>query len=387
MDQTIYVGMSGPVRKTYTALDDERTMAQEIDRVITTCVQSRLPVYIYVPTDVVAIPLDAFRLATPLDLAVRNKNRAIEDLVVKKILQCIKDSKRPAILVDVLADRHGGKDLVRKLVDLTHFPTYGTCLSKGVIEENSPYFNGIYSGKVSFPGIREAVETSDLVLNIGPLLSDSNTGGFTRNISEDRLVSGRITQAYIWQRIGRFLKPNDIVFVECGTAGFGMEDVTLPSNTSFHTQIFFSSIGFSVGAAFGAAIAARELNSPGRVILIVGDGSLQMTVQEISSFIRYGFKNICIFVINNDGYSIERAIHGQHQGYNDINVLWDYQRMLEFFGANSTTEIKGQSVRCTDIETVDKVYEILMDKLDYPWRLSKQLELSSGHSPETKPKL
>lgn len=41
---------------------------------------------------------------------------------------------------------------------------------------------------VSFPGCREAVETSDLVLNIGPLLSDSNTGGFTRNIANDKIV-------------------------------------------------------------------------------------------------------------------------------------------------------------------------------------------------------
>lgn len=41
---------------------------------------------------------------------------------------------------------------------------------------------------VSFSGIREAVEKSDLVLNIAPLLSDSNTGGFTRAIADGNLV-------------------------------------------------------------------------------------------------------------------------------------------------------------------------------------------------------
>ena len=41
---------------------------------------------------------------------------------------------------------------------------------------------------VSFPGCAESLESSDLVLNIGPLLSDSNTGGFTRNILDDKLV-------------------------------------------------------------------------------------------------------------------------------------------------------------------------------------------------------
>lgn len=42
--------------------------------------------------------------------------------------------------------------------------------------------------KVSFPGCCETLESSDLIINIGPLLSDSNTGGFTRNIREENLV-------------------------------------------------------------------------------------------------------------------------------------------------------------------------------------------------------
>jgi pyruvate decarboxylase len=41
---------------------------------------------------------------------------------------------------------------------------------------------------VSFPGVADAVHGSDLVLNIGPLLSDSNTGSFTRDIKESTLV-------------------------------------------------------------------------------------------------------------------------------------------------------------------------------------------------------
>jgi pyruvate decarboxylase len=41
---------------------------------------------------------------------------------------------------------------------------------------------------VSFPGCAESLESSDLILNIGPLLSDSNTGGFSRHISDGQLV-------------------------------------------------------------------------------------------------------------------------------------------------------------------------------------------------------
>ena len=79
-----------------------------------------------------------------------------------------------------------------------------------------------------------------------------------------------------------------------------------------------------------------------------------MTVQEIGSYIRYGFKPI-IFVINNNGYSIERAINGPKQGYNDVSMLWDHQKMLEFFGARKETGIQSRSFRCETVEEMEKI--------------------------------
>lgn len=71
--------------------------------------------------------------------------------------------------------------------------------------------------------------------------------------------------------------------------------------------------------------------SEDRVVLFIGDGSLQMTVQEISTMIREKL-NIVIVVINNDGYTIERVIHGRKQAYNDI-ASWRYLQALNMFGA------------------------------------------------------
>jgi pyruvate decarboxylase len=79
-----------------------------------------------------------------------------------------------------------------------------------------------------------------------------------------------------------------------------------------------------------------------------------MTVQEIGSYIRFGFKPI-IFVVNNNGYSIERAIHGEKQGYNDISMLWDHQKMLEFMGARKETGIQSRSFACKTVEKLEKV--------------------------------
>ena len=146
MDHTVYVGMSEPIRKTYALLIDDDTMAEDIDRVIAASVTSRLPVFIYVPTDVVNVQLDASRLKTPIETIIEN-NKAEEDLVVERVLEMISDSSNPAILADVLTTRHGGRDLTRRLADLTQFPCFSTPLSKGIIDEDKPYYNGVYNGK------------------------------------------------------------------------------------------------------------------------------------------------------------------------------------------------------------------------------------------------
>ncbi|KAK2630632.1 hypothetical protein QTJ16_001452 [Diplocarpon rosae] len=449
MDHSIYIGMAEPVRKTYTFLTNDATMAEEIDRVIIEGVKSRLPVFIYIPTDAVSVQLDAKRLETPLDASIQN-DKSFEDAVVKSVLGLIKSASKPVIVADVLTIRHGGRELARELVDLTQFESFSTPLSKGIIDETHPSYGGLYNGTVSFPGVAEAIHGSDLVLNLGPLLSDSNTGAFTREIKDENAIllghafcqvkgkkydgvhflpvlfrivaelkknpqsyqiprpkegskleapvlnkstSGAIEQSYTWQRIGKFLRANDIVLAESGTAQFGVPDATFPANVRYITQIFWSSIGYTVGACLGALVAAKELEIPGRVVLIVGEGSMQMTVQEIGSYIRYGFKPI-IFVINNNGYSIERAINGPKQAYNEVSMLWDHQKMLEFFGAREETGIQSKSYKCTTVEEMEKILtdenfakadciqvcEIVMDQFDYPWRLTKQVEIAQARA-------
>lgn len=145
MDHGIYIGMSEPVRKAHTFLWDDSTMASEIDRVIIEGVKSRLPVFIYIPVDAVAVQLDATRLETPLDTAVKNE-ASVEDEIVKGVVELIKTAKNPVILADVLTIRHGGRELARQLVDLTNYQSFSTPLSKGVVNETHPSYGGLYNG-------------------------------------------------------------------------------------------------------------------------------------------------------------------------------------------------------------------------------------------------
>ena len=146
MNHETFIGMSGPIRKTYAFLTHDATMAEEVDRVMEAAIRSKLPGFIYVPTDVVTVPVDRSRLETPLRTRIENL-KEVEDIVVSKVLDLIKQSSKPAVLADVLTIRHGGGPLVRKLIDLTHFPGFSAPLSKGVIDETSSYYNGLYNGK------------------------------------------------------------------------------------------------------------------------------------------------------------------------------------------------------------------------------------------------
>jgi pyruvate decarboxylase len=134
---------------------------------------------------------------------------------------------------------------------------------------------------------------------------------------EDPLGEEVISHLYFWPRISQFIRPEDVVCTETGTSSFGALEMQLPAKAIYLSQILWGSIGWATGAAVGAALAARERRLKGRTLLFTGDGSLQLTVQELSTAIRHGVAPI-IFVLNNRGYTIERHLHGMERRYNDV---------------------------------------------------------------------
>jgi len=170
-------------------------------------------------------------------------------------------------------------------------------------------------------------------------------------VKENEDKSETITQAWIWPKVGEFLKENDVVITETGTANFGIWETKFPKGVTAISQVLWGSIGYSVGACQGAALAVHDAGTDRRTILFVGDGSLQLTVQEISTMIRLGLKPI-IFVICNDGYTIERFIHGMDSSYNDIQG-WKHKDLPAVFGAE---EGKTKSYQVKTKEEVNKLF-------------------------------
>lgn len=63
------------------------------------------------------------------------------------------------------------------------------------------------------------------------------------------------------------------------------------------------------------------------------------TAQEISTIINQNL-DIIIFIINNAGYTIEGAIHGRNQAYNDI-MPWNHNHILSMFGIDTNHVAKN----------------------------------------------
>lgn len=101
-----------------------------------------------------------------------------------------------------------------------------------------------------------------------------------------------ITQGWFWPRVGEFMIEKDVIITETGTANFGIWDTKFPAGVTALSQVLWGSIGWSVGAAQGAALAAKDAGNGRRTILFVGDGSFQLTAQEVSTMIRHDLKPI-----------------------------------------------------------------------------------------------
>ncbi|KAJ6559257.1 pyruvate decarboxylase [Mycena vulgaris] len=419
-------------------ITDKDTAAAEIDRVLTDCITLARPVYLALPTNMAFEKISAERLKIPLSHLPPPNDPDTEKFVLDEIVKLVADAGDDVvILVDACA-KHDARGEVNELITKTGYPVYSTPMGKTIVSEKYERYGGIYVGSISHPDIKEKVESAKLILSVGCLKSDFNTGNFTYSIPASRtiefhtdhtkvqfaafagigmkellpLLTARlqscsaaarkipvpdftavvpkedndvISQAWLWPTVGKFFKPRDVIIAETGTSSFGILDIPLPEKSIFVSQILWGSIGWTVGSTLGAAFAARDLGL-NRTILFIGDGSLQLTVQELSVMIRHGLKPI-IFVLNNSGYTIERFLHGKERKYNDISN-WNWTGLLGVLGDATGTLSQSYTVKTKDelealLGTASfadagkiQLVEVMMPQYDAPRALVQQAELS-----------
>ncbi len=108
-----------------------------------------------------------------------------------------------------------------------------------------------------------------------------------------------LTNPYCFiEKLSEQLAEDELIVVGNGTACVvGSHGITMKKDQRFIINSGIASIGYALPAAIGVALCRPDK----RIILITGDGSIQMNLQELQT-IKHNKLNIRIFLINNDGY-------------------------------------------------------------------------------------
>ena len=362
-----------------TELSDPLTAFAEIDRVLDACDRFKRPVYIELPRDMVhVVPPVAHGYARP---AYEHNAEATAEAIAET-RERLAAAKKPVILAGVEIHRFGLQDQLLKLAESCEIPISTTMLGKSVVSERHPLFIGLYEGAIGNAEVTQFVEDSDLVLMLGAFLSDINLGIYTAKLDPDRCVYATSEELRIshhhYHHVGlkeyieglpgtdlksvkraipasltfsreveptcdsdaeqplrtsrmmaalnRRIDSESIVVADVGDSLFAATELTIHDRGEFLSPAYYTSMGFSVPAALGAATARPKH----RVVVLVGDGAFQMTGQELSTLISNGHAPV-IILLDNHGYGTERYLHAGDWKYNEIN-RWNYCELLNVYG-------------------------------------------------------
>jgi indolepyruvate decarboxylase len=372
---THFLEMHRPVTCARAALTPENA-GEEIDRVITAVRDAHLPGYLLLPADVAEAPASppVQPLPPPSDPTDPEALDAFRD-AASRLLSGVGDAGGVSVLGGLIAHRTGATAQFRRLVSSAGLAHATSLWAKSLVDESDPHYLGIYAGAASDPMVRFAIEAAEALIVAGVQFTDLNSGFFSHKLDRKRTIelgateasvgqaafspvsmpraleclTGLVTelpraraahaprraairapliedrplsQTRLWHTVSDWLAPRDLVVADQGTSFYGAGNERLPEDVLFLGQPLWASIGYSLPALLGACLAEPDRHG----VLLIGDGAAQMTVQELSTIARLDV-SATVVLVNNDGYTVERAIRGPDQSYNDI-APWDWPALM-----------------------------------------------------------
>ncbi|XP_008775408.1 pyruvate decarboxylase 1 [Phoenix dactylifera] len=367
-----------------------------IDTAISTALKESKPVYISISCNLPAIPHPTFsREPVPFFLSPKLSNQMGLEAAVEATAEFLNKAVKPVLVGGPkIRVAKAGQAFV-ELADACGYPVAVMPSAKGLVPEHHPSFIGTYWGAVSTAFCAEIVESADAYLFAGPIFNDYSSVGYSLLIKKEKAIivqpervviaNGptfgcilmkdflralgerlkRNTTAYenyrrifvpdgqppeckpkeplrvniLFKHIQKMLSGNTAVIAETGDSWFNCQKLKLPEGCGYEFQMQYGSIGWSVGATLGYAQAARGK----RVIACIGDGSFQVTAQDVSTMLRCG-QNSIIFLVNNGGYTIEVEIH---DGPYNVIKNWNYTAFMDAIH-NGEGKCWTSKVRCEE---------------------------------------
>jgi acetolactate synthase-1/2/3 large subunit len=314
--------------------------------------------------------------------------------IMPQIIEKLTQAERPLILVGGGLTTAGAWDALADLVQRTNIPVVSTLMGKGAYPETLPLSLGIV-GMHGKAVANLAMSHCDVLLCLGTRLSDRITGNrrkflenaciihvdvdaaeLQKNVAVDFAVHRDLNAFFEcllkyreldqsrehsqWlERIeqwrlqyplpqvfeGEVLKPQAVILEVARQAGpeavvvtdvgqhqmFVAQNYPINKRRGFLTSGGLGTMGFGLPAAMGAAFGL-----PGQdIMLFVGDGGFQMTLQELGT-IRQNQLPIKIFIINNHNLGMIRQWQGlffnQHYVASNLPDYPDYLKLADAYG-------------------------------------------------------
>ena len=346
------------------------------------------PVLVDIPKDITAASCEFTPKAPELIRTVTRYNE--ED--VKKAAQMINESERSIVYFGGGVRSAAGCQPLRDLLEKTGMPATYTLMAAGVLSYGEPHNLGLL-GMHGCYAANKAIDEADLVIAVGTRFSDRvalNPDSFAKrakiiqididpselgkNVDVDLSLTGDasyILQAILpyvektehklwmeqirgWQKddykpvdSDTELKPHQIIDEICNQAGpeavyvtdvgqhqmWAAQYLHHTKSRGFLTSGGLGTMGFGYGAAIGAQMA---LGRDARVVMLTGDGSFHMNLNEACTAVSYDLPIITV-IFNNQVLGMVRqwqtTFYEKRYSDTDPHRKTDFVKLAEGFGA------------------------------------------------------
>ncbi len=389
---------------------------EQIDTVVLAAMTERKPTYLAVPQDLALARVDAGPLEHRLSAA---SDPAALARFAERLTALLAQAQRPVLVVGQLVPRFGLSTALADLAARAGVAVVTQLSARGVLDADHPCFAGDHAGTMLDNGSADVVAAADVVVHVGSLLTAELTGfgshrrpdadtpfltattaGFGaeatgRVLLPDALAAldgalqgrrgprfagapavpasnpagtGPLTQAQTWAALVDLLPTHTALLADTGTAYWGAVGMPLPADTVFVGQPVWSSIGYALPAVLGQGLADRTR----RPVLVIGDGAAQMTLQELSTIAATGLAPV-VLLLDNRGYTIERALQSPRAVYNDV-ATWDWCALVP--------ALTGGAGRAVAVATAGELRGALAEAFADPTRLTLvQAHLDADDTP------
>ncbi|MFT9095024.1 MAG: thiamine pyrophosphate-binding protein [Gluconobacter cerinus] len=357
---------------------------EKIDHVIRTALREKKPAYLEIACNVAnapcARPGPVSSLLAHLTPDTDSLNAALDESAA-----FVEKASKVVILVGSKLRASDALDETIALADKLGCAVTVMAAAKSFFPETHPGFRGVYWGEVSSPGVEDVVKSADVVITLAPVWNDYSSVGWRDLVRGERVlevdphrvtVAGKtfegfrlkefvtaltervsskpaslaagyapvklpvadqtkpLTNDEMTRQINELVDGKTTLFAETGDSWFNAIRMNLPEGAKVESEMQWGHIGWSVPSMFGNAMGSPERQH----VLMVGDGSFQLTAQEVAQMVRYELP-VIIFLINNYGYVIEIKIHDGP--YNYIQN-WDYAALINCFNQGVPGEESGK---------------------------------------------